>query len=457
MKKKIILLILSVYLTSCDGSINPVNHNVQNNNLYNNLNNKQKNFPSPHSSLSPSPSSSPVISKNLNENNTLPQITFDEEIKVNSLDEGVHIAPKIVSDSKGNFIVIWVITGNGSNSGVYLKKYNKEGKLLIPEFKVNNDVSSQYYSPELVIDKKDRIIVTYQSNKGKDDDIYAKIFDTEGIVLKEEFIINTFTNSHQITPSISINNKNEFLIVWASVDQDGAAYGVFGKRFDENGNPIGSEFQVNTFTYNNQVQPKVSFDNEGNFIIVWQGQSYDMSNSEDIYAQFYNNKGEPIDKEIKVSNLTYKNNSYPSVAVNNSDEFIISWNGVGQNGYGTYSAKFNNLHKLENLDIFFDSVTNSNLMFDIDKENNILLIWRDLNGIYSQKFDSMGKKQSEKKLISINKTFCEYREPTLEINKDGNIMFIWETTFYYNDYKNYNPYSWSKIFMKIYDNSFKKL
>ena len=33
--------------------------------------------------------------------------------------------------------------------------------------------------------------------------------------------------------------------------------------------PVGSEFQVNTFTTNYQLRPSVSVDADGDFVVVW--------------------------------------------------------------------------------------------------------------------------------------------------------------------------------------------
>ena len=40
----------------------------------------------------------------------------------------------------------------------------------------------------------------------------------------------------------------DFVIVWESLAQDGSVLGVFARRFSSAGNPLASEFQVNTYT-----------------------------------------------------------------------------------------------------------------------------------------------------------------------------------------------------------------
>ena len=66
---------------------------------------------------------------------------------------------------------------------------------------------------------------------------------------------NTFTISTQWQPDVaelSGGAEDGFVIVWESFNQpgDASSYGIFGQRFDLNGNALGNEFQVNTQAVN---------------------------------------------------------------------------------------------------------------------------------------------------------------------------------------------------------------
>ena len=62
-------------------------------------------------------------------------------------------------------------------------------------------------------------------------------------------------------------------MVWESAGSAGgdtSGYSVQGKIYDANGSPISGEFQVNTYTTNNQVRPSVVSDPNGTkFVVVW--------------------------------------------------------------------------------------------------------------------------------------------------------------------------------------------
>jgi hypothetical protein len=91
-----------------------------------------------------------------------------------------------------------------------------------------------------------------------------------------EFRVNTFTTSFQVFPAASADPVGNFVVVWNS-DQDGASYGVFGQRYASSGVPLGSQFQVNTYTTSVQAVPAVTADAAGNFVVVWASYSQDGS------------------------------------------------------------------------------------------------------------------------------------------------------------------------------------
>jgi len=53
------------------------------------------------------------------------------------------------------------------------------------------------------------------------------------------------------------------------------------------GNPVGPEFRVNTYTTGSQFLPSVASDPTGNFVVVWQSANQDGS-MQGIFGQRYN-------------------------------------------------------------------------------------------------------------------------------------------------------------------------
>ena len=49
------------------------------------------------------------------------------------------------------------------------------------------------------------------------------------------------------------------------------------------GNPLGPEFRVNTYTTNDQLQPSIAADSAGNFVVVWDN----VNQFADVFGQRY--------------------------------------------------------------------------------------------------------------------------------------------------------------------------
>src|ERR1700687_990682 len=98
-----------------------------------------------------------------------------------------------------------------------------------------------------------------------------------GKPLGSEFQVNTYTTHSQEVPAIASDAVGNFVIVWESYKQVGSYSGIFAQRFNSVGVPQGSEFRVNAVTTASQEKPTVAFDGLGNFIITWESHDYDGS------------------------------------------------------------------------------------------------------------------------------------------------------------------------------------
>ena len=104
-----------------------------------------------------------------------------------------------------------------------------------------------------------------------------------------EFQANTYTTGAQMAPAVASGGNGEFVVVWQSFDQDGQSFGIFGQRFDEGGT-AGDEFGVNSFTQYAQRFPSVASDAAGNFVVAWESDVQDGGGT-GIFAQRYDGSG----------------------------------------------------------------------------------------------------------------------------------------------------------------------
>jgi hypothetical protein len=136
-------------------------------------------------------------------------------------------------------------------------------------------------SPPAGGSKDDNYAVVWANNTTSD--IYAKRFD--GTSTYASSTINVNTTGVQGYPDIAMND-NYMLVVWHG---PGDSTDIFARLYEVSsgsfGNPLTSEFQVNTDdTTGYQEVPKVEMDENGNAIIIW----YSVEDgSPEVKAKYY--------------------------------------------------------------------------------------------------------------------------------------------------------------------------
>ena len=97
--------------------------------------------------------------------------------------------------------------------------------------------------------------------------IHDPSYGADGNVSGDEFQINTYTSIDQSDPSVTSLADGGFVVTWASDDQDGSQWGIYGQRYGADGNASGDEFRINTYTSNKQQSPSVTLLADGGFVV----------------------------------------------------------------------------------------------------------------------------------------------------------------------------------------------
>ena len=163
----------------------------------------------------------------------------------------------------------------------------------------------------------------------------------QGNPLGPEFRVSTYTTGVQFLPSVAFDTSGDFVVVWTGASQDGSSYGVFGQRYAGSGSPLGPEFPVNTFTTNLQFAPAVASESSGNFVVVWTSSSQDGS-SYGVFGQRYASSGTPLGPEFRVNTFTPGVQRQPTVASDSSGNFVVVWSSSLQDGagYGVFGQRY---------------------------------------------------------------------------------------------------------------------
>ena len=218
---------------------------------------------------------------------------------------------------------------------IYARLYNNNGVAQGAEFLVNAD-SNPCANPSVAAASDGSFMVAWGAydtvNATNGWDIYARPFSSAGVggaVVR----VNTYLPYDQYAPRISAIG-GDYLIVWTSLWEDGSREGVYGRFVHEDGSLVGGELRVNTTTVSQQMQPTVASDGAEQFLVVWTSYT-GLSDGFDLYAQRYLNVAAlllPIDTLYVYAPFVLSNGVY-------QPQLQVSWPpllGISVSNYEVY-------------------------------------------------------------------------------------------------------------------------
>ncbi|MEM9555157.1 MAG: hypothetical protein AAGC60_12955 [Acidobacteriota bacterium] len=196
--------------------------------------------------------------------------------------------------------------------------------LLGGEFQVNSFTSENQSFPDVAMAPDGRSVVVWESvgQDGDGDAVVARFYDADGSQLGDEFIVNTYTTSHQSQSSIEMAPDGSFIILWRSSQQDGDGWGSYAQRFSPSGDRVGDEFRINEETTNHQEYAFAAFDGDGHMMVVWESEEQDGS-AGGIYGRAYDSAGQAGD-EFRVNATTSGWQNDAEIAALPSG-FVVVW------------------------------------------------------------------------------------------------------------------------------------
>jgi hypothetical protein len=359
------------------------------------------------------------------------------EFQINGYTTGNQYFPSVAMDDNGNFIVAWEGSSiDGSDRAAVVRRFNSAGAPLGPDFVVNAYTTGRQGRPGVASDSRGGFVVTWDSS-GQDGSSYGvrgRRFDAQGNPVGNGFAVNTYTTGYQWNPRIAANPDGRFAIVWESIGEDGDGSGVFARIYDESGTALGPGFQVNVDTTGNQAWPDVALDGVGNVKMVYHSQAADNSDY-GIMFQRYNYSGSQAGRFV-VNTFTTGYQKYPSIAVKRSGAFVVVWmsaNGEGNGSSGIRARIFDDLQIPLGNDFqvnTYSTGTQGRPSVAIDDAGNFVVTWLS----YGQDGSSNGVFGQQFDAAG-NKVGNEFRvntyttgfqaAPTVAASVDGDFVVAW--------------------------------
>lgn len=229
------------------------------------------------------------------------------------------VNPHISCYENGNSVMVWAESDNQNLSGnwnIYAQRFDQNQNQIGTPILVNFDTQEGRQDlPQVAVNPRGGFVITYYDYNNNNNTIMCQRFDSQGIPLGTNFIVNTGSfGAQKGAAPLVCNYKGEFFIVWSGRTQN--YQGIFYKRYDGNGVPVNGATLVDSVTTTDieLIHPAIDMDFDNSFIIAWQ-KSDITQRFGDIYANYYDETGQLHYPTFKVHTYQGAFSSSPDVAI----------------------------------------------------------------------------------------------------------------------------------------------
>lgn len=256
------------------------------------------------------------------------------------------------------------------------------------------------------------------------------------------FQVNTFTAGVQDVPAVGVAPGGDFIVVWESAAQDGDDFGVFGQRHSSTGAKQGTEFQINTFTTGPQGVPVVNIAADGSFVVVWQGygDNADQSDYGDIFGRRYSSSGTPLGSAFEV-NLPLVGFEGAAAVTTTASGFVVVWDNYDD----IFARRYDSLGNPQGLPL---PVNASALGFQgtagvaATPDGGFVIAWEsDVSGgdgtdydVFARRFNGAGAPVGTEFQVNTSTTGYQYA-PSIAATTNGGFVVAWTSYAYVGDRK----------------------
>jgi hypothetical protein len=288
-------------------------------------------------------------------------------------------------------------------------------------------------SRSVACDGSGNFVAVWTGNSLADVDggIFARRFDASGNPLGGEFLVNQTTLLIQSEPAIAMDTNGDFVITWT--DTNAVMPAIMGRRYDASGVAQGNEFIINSAPVLTRSLSSVAMDDAGDFVVAWQILNLDAIATQGIYAQRYNSAGVAQGATFPVNTTTAGDQANAAVAMSATGNFVVTWNGQGTgDATGVFGQRYDNSGAAQGGEFRVNTTTagtQTDASVAMDDGGDFIVAWSgqgapDGAGIYMQRYSSGSVAQGGETLVNVT-TAGTQSSPSMAADGDGAFAVAW--------------------------------
>lgn len=363
--------------------------------------------------------------------------TVNDNFKVDDVQRRVIFDNSIsLTANNDQFNIIWSDNRNGDYD-IFKQTFTPDGTAIGNNTLVNSDTESGKSGGAAIAVKPDNsFIISWADGRNEFADVYKKEYDNSGTPIGEEHLVNDDGILDIVNggSDIALLSNGDYVIVFNDHRDNGPGnyyYKIYYQHFGQDGQPIGSNTQASkdsSASWSCHL-PRIAANNDGKFAITWE----DNSNFIDVYTQLFENPGQPVGNNIRLSRFLGRDRN-PSILMQSNGSYWVTWQ-------STISFPIINTRKVWNNGTPIDTTFEVNQLSSgsqvtgpvsaLDGQNNLIIAWSVQSDVFVQRLDSLGNLIDNP--IQVNED-----EPSTIFQKDamvaadsaGNFIVTWTKQYF---------------------------
>lgn len=194
------------------------------------------------------------------------------EFLVNEVTAGAQTDPSVTA-VEGGFVVVYGSNDADGTSGLRARLFSDDGTPLGGEFEVTGDTAGEAIAPEVVADPDGGFLVVWQTLADPDlgtTTLMARLFDADGNPTGDAVDIGGLEGVYHESASLVALPEGGYVLVYNAYDSEWASSQVYGQLLDADGNPVGETVVIGESDGNYLTQARVALAADGRLVVSWQ-------------------------------------------------------------------------------------------------------------------------------------------------------------------------------------------
>ncbi len=293
----------------------------------------------------------------------------------------------------------------------------------------------------------DSMLIFWSDKRNIDPDIYAQRVMFDGTLWANELLIygdaTNETFAQQFNPRGTATSDGAVIVVWEDLRNQPDYPDLYAQKIDANGNLLwdANAVAVSIEEYAQQ-DPRITADNNGGAIIVWDDTRDGNAPNFDTYAQRLDANGNVLLDANGLIICDEPGEQLGSIIKFSNDNAYINWLDARNGSHGIYYQVLDNTNQLVMEDggkeVFWglsgDALKDQFII--VERENDIVAIWADTRyasfgyQIFYQIINSDGILATETADLNgfslTELTYGSQSQPSATVTPDGQVCVVWE-------------------------------